>query len=230
VDKILRSDANGYATWKSATDLGLLTTIGNNTEVLFRDNNTSSKYNTNSGLTFNSGTSVLTINNIAIPTVYNDTQDPTGFVDGNNIDVSYNYANRTVTLTGTLDYYWRGVKKTLVSPWTSTGHTATVGGWFLSTTDGNNFTWAQTPWEFNVAQVVYVFYQSNSALTFAIRETHGLMPWQAHEEFHNQIGTYLNSGGRAINSTYSIGIPQNYATAPGFNSALVDDEDNQTFI
>jgi hypothetical protein len=165
-----------------------------------------------------------------MPTIYNDSQDPTGFVDGSNINVSYDWTNRTITLTGNLSYYWRGVKKTLTSPWTSTGHTATVGSWYLSTSDGTNFTWAQTPWLFSIAQVSYVYYQSTSAATYAIRETHSLMPWQVHEELHDQIGTYLDSGGKATTGTYSIGVSADYATAPGFDAAVIQDEDNQTNI
>jgi hypothetical protein len=59
-------------------------------------------------------------------TIYSDMQNPTGLCDGSNINVSYNYTNRTITLTGDLSYYWRGVKKALTSPWTSAAHTATA--------------------------------------------------------------------------------------------------------
>jgi len=45
-----------------------------------------------------------------------DTKEISGFVEGSSIDVSYNHTNRTITLTGNLDYYWRGVKYTLTSP------------------------------------------------------------------------------------------------------------------
>jgi hypothetical protein len=160
--------------------------------------------------------------------VHNDQQDPSGFVDGSNITISYNYSARTITLTGTLDYYWNGVKKTLTSPWTSAAHTASVGTWFLYSTDGTNITWSNSTWSFNNLMVAMVYYQSTSGATFAIRETHGLMPWTAHQDFHKNIGTYLYSGGLA--TSYTANTATDAAVSPNFNAAVVADEDLQTTI
>lgn len=163
-------------------------------------------------------------------TLHTDIKDPSGFIDGNNINVSYNWTNRTITLTGVLDYYWNGVKKTLASPWTSTAHTATVGAWFLSSSDGTNFTWSQTPWSFNHVMVSYVNYKATLATTLAIRETHGIMPWNVHEELHTTIGTYLLSGGKLTAGTYSENVGSDVAVTPSFDVAVVKDEDNETTI
>jgi hypothetical protein len=116
--------------------------------------------------------------------------DYTGFVTGSGLNVSYNWTNRQITLTGeTIQYYWRGILHTLTSPWTSSSHSPTVGSWYLMSTDGQNFIWSQTPWGFTDIMVAYVNYRAIENETFAVRETHELMDTDSHEEFHRQIGT-----------------------------------------
>jgi hypothetical protein len=158
-------------------------------------------------------------------TMATDMQDPTGFVDGSNINISYNYTNRTITLTGDLSYYWKGVKRSLTNPWTSSAHTATIGRWFLYSTDGLNFTWSQSVWDFNYIMVSGIYYQATEATSLAIRETHGLLDWQAHETLHNTIGTYLKSGGQATSGSYTANTATNAGITPSFNAASLDDED-----
>lgn len=163
-------------------------------------------------------------------TAVSDTKDYTGFIDSNNIDVSYNYTNRTITLTGNLQYYWRGVSYTLTSPWTSTAHTATQGSWYLSTTNGTNFTWSQTVWTFDVAMAAFVYYGASAALSYAIRETHGIMDWKSHEEFHQQVGTYRKSGLSLTAGTYAENTASDAANSPGFDLGVIKDEDCETVI
>jgi len=160
-------------------------------------------------------------------TMATDQQDPTGFVNGD-INVSYSYADRKITLTGTLDYYWNGVKKTLTSPWTSSAHTTTVGTWYLYSTDGTNIVWSNSVWAFTNLMVALVNYKSTSGTTFGVRETHGLMPWQAHQDFHKNIGTYLYSGGLA--TSWTANTATDSSNSPDFNSAVIADEDLQTTI
>ena len=162
--------------------------------------------------------------------LYIDSEDPTGFVEGSSINVSYDYTGRTITLTGDLSYYWHGVKKTLTSPWTSSAHDAIEGNWFLSTTDGENFTWAQTPWIFADIQVAFVYYTNDINTTFAIRETHGLLQHDAHQTLHQTIGTYRVSGGQAIDGTYAFNTATDAATTPNFAVAVVRDEDVDSTI
>lgn len=158
-------------------------------------------------------------------TLYNDVKEETGFINGSAIDVSYSYSARTVTLTGDLTYYWRGVKHVLSSPWTSTGHTASGGTWFLSTTDGLNFTWSQNIWSFSDIQVAYLYYTASSATTFCIKETHETLQHDAHETLHKSIGTIRSSGGAAIAGTYAFNTATDVATTPDFSQAVVRDED-----
>ena len=164
------------------------------------------------------------LNNINVDTMMTDSKDPTGWVDPSAITVSYDSAARTITLTGTLEYYWRGVKTTLTSPWTSSAHTATNGGWFLSSTDGTNFTWSTTVWTFDVLMVAFVNY--GATYKFALRETHGLMQWQTHEELHTTIGTFKESGGTLSNYTLLSTTAAN--RRPDVAATHLHDEDNET--
>jgi len=155
----------------------------------------------------------------------------TGWLDGDNIDVSYNVTNRTVTLTGDLTYQFRGRKTTLVSPLTSAAHADTVGAWFYSSSDGVNFDWVlNTPWLFEDIMVAYVAYDGVAGDTFCIKETHGVMDFESHEEFHSQIGTYRVNGGSLKEGTYALNTDTDVATTPSFNPALVKDEDVSTVI
>ena len=159
-----------------------------------------------------------------------DSKGLTGFVDGDNINVAYNYTNRTITLTGNLDYYWRGIKGTLVSPWTSTAHTNTTGNWYLYSTGGTTFAWSNTVWSFSDLMVAAVKRGATNLLSFAIRETHKLMDSAAHKEFHSQIGTYKSSGGLLTAGTYIENTPTDIANTPGFDSAVLEDEDLQSVV
>lgn len=159
-----------------------------------------------------------------------DTKALTGFLAGDGINVSYNWTNRTITLTGDLRYVFRGEIKTLVSPWTSVAHTATLGNWYLMSVDGTNFTWATVVWAFEDLMVSAVRYKATSAESFAIRETHGVMDYQTHEELHTQLGTYLESGGKPVVGTYIENTNTDAATSPSFSAAVIKDEDSKTTI
>ncbi len=156
------------------------------------------------------------------------TKEPTGFESPELITVAYDSTARTVTMTqaGSITYWFRGVRYTLASPWTSAAHTATNGPWFLMFGVGGTFSWAQTPWSLeNDGPVCYVNYNTPTGVTFAVREVHGLMPWQAHLELHEQIGTYRRSGGMPTAGTYVLDTNTNAAITPGFDAAVVADED-----
>jgi hypothetical protein len=164
---------------------------------------------------------------VAIPIIQQDSKDPTGWVDSSLISIEYNSASDTITLTGTLDYYWRGTKKSLVSPWTSTAHSATTGqSYFLSSTDGDTFTWSTIPWSFSDLMVAYV--QHGATDLFGIRELHQLMDHEDHEEFHERIGTYLKSGGTI--GTVVIGSTTPADRRPTVAETVIKDEDNPVTV
>lgn len=155
----------------------------------------------------------------------------TGFVDGDNIAVSYNSTNRTVTLTGNLTYLWQGKYKQLSSPWTSAAHTTTTGKWFLYSTDGTNFTWSQTQWLFEHAMAAFVFYGASDK--FGVHETHNAsMSHHTHANLHETTGTYKRSGGTLTAGTFAItpASPTDADNTPGIDAVTLCDEDHTTVV
>lgn len=157
-----------------------------------------------------------------------DWKDPTGFVDNSGITVSYNKVNRTVTLAGDLSYRWRGIDKALVSPWTSPAHNIGDGLFFLMSSNGTDFVWSSTPWAFDymMASAVWVI----GADAFALREPHGLMGHETHEELHQLLGTYRASGLGPTAGSYTLATATDAATTPGFDAGIIKDEDIRTVI
>jgi hypothetical protein len=148
------------------------------------------------------------------------------------VGVAYNATARTITLTqtGGVVYYWRGVKKTLTSPWTSDPHDEGDGMFYLSSTNGTAFAWSVSPWSFADIQVAFASVSGTGTVKFALRECHGLMPWQAHRVLHDRIGTYRASGGTLDGATYTVNTDSDAATTPGFTSAVIVDEDLQSTV
>lgn len=147
-----------------------------------------------------------------------DMKEPTGFVDGSNIDVVYSLANRTITLGGSVKAYFKGRQITeLVDGWVSDVHPLAVADYFLYY-NGSEVVWSTSPWSFDMLQIAFV-----SRLGFAIRETHGLMPWEVHKHLHQTVGTYLVSGadftGFVLNSTTAIN------RRPLLSETALNDED-----
>jgi collagen type VII alpha len=159
------------------------------------------------------------------------TAEPMGFPDPTLVTISYDRTARTVTLTqaGGVVIYWKGVKRTLTSPWTTpTPHDDVSGTWYLSTKSNADPTWTQTLWDFSSeAMVAFVRYLAGgTGLIFGMRECHGFMPWQDHKEFHERIGAYRRSGGGPTVGTYEIGgTATNARNSPGFDIAEIADED-----
>lgn len=159
-----------------------------------------------------------------------DSKDPTGWLDPSSISVSYSVSGRTITLTGTLTYYWRGEKRSLSSPWTSDAHTNSAGNYYLYSTDGETFAWSTTTWAFSDLMVAKAVLSTSPAYQYAAREVHGLMPWQAHEVIHFNISAYRVSGGALDGATYTVNTASDAANSPGFDAAVIQDEDIATTI
>ncbi len=161
-----------------------------------------------------------------------DTKEITGFVDPKNVGVAYNSTNRTITLThfsGTVYYYYLGVRYSVASGWTSTAHGSGLGAYFLTLDNSGSAVWYTSfPGFDNGVYTAYVYYQTNDK--FSIRECHGLMPWQAWEEFHNQIGTYRKSGGLVPSASWAANTNTVAAVTPAVESAIVADEDLDSTI
>lgn len=170
-------------------------------------------------------------------TVLSDIEDPTGFLHQEDIDVQYNNPgwpgpgpSRAIVLTGTLEYYWRGVKHTLTSPWTSDQHDEGDGTYYLSSTDGTTFAWSESPWTFEDIQVARVTVADSGATVFGQREPHGVMPFSVHQALHSNVGTWRKSGLTLDPATYTVNTASDAATTPGFLEGVIVDEDLETTI
>jgi hypothetical protein len=159
-------------------------------------------------------------------TVLTDTQEPTGWLDPDAVAAAMTYDSTTqkISISGTHSYYWRGIK-TSVTDFVSTAHDNTVGHqYYLSSGDGSTFTWAtDTVWTFDVIMVAFVNYQT--AVKFALAESHGLMQWQVHETLHQTIGTYKESGGTLDPATYTLLSTTAAQRRPNVIAAHLHDED-----
>jgi hypothetical protein len=168
-----------------------------------------------------------------LQTVWTDLKDPTGFIDGDNIEVTYDHVARTITLThasGYIDYLWRGKKKRLTSPWTSAAHPATASRYFLTSSDGTTATWSEAAWTFWHLMFSVAVKDEGTGDFFALSEAHGTMPHQAHESAHNLLGTYRTSGLGPTIGSYAENTASDAATTPGFDAGVIKDEDNSTSI
>lgn len=209
------SSAGGVDAW------GFRTSTAINVDIWWEEGNTYLAQNT-------------TIGPQGMETVYDDTLDPTGWVDPANIIRTYDKVARTITLThpsGFLKHRWRGVLFSLPSPWTSPAHLAVAPKYFLYMADGQNFAWSTNPWEFNHTMITVVIADSVNGGYFALNETHGCrMANEDHEEFHDRVGTYRKSGLGPTVGTYTLNTADDAATRPGFDAGVIKDEDNKTTI
>ena len=162
------------------------------------------------------------------------TLEPTGFEDPNGIGVAYSYTDRKVTLThssGTIAWQYRGVRHTVASPWSSVAHNVASGLYYLTINgDISAEAWSTSSWTFDQVQAAFVNRGASAALSFALRETHGVMQWQSHEEDHQTIGTYWRSGLTLDPLTYAINGTVNAQNAWGAFTGVIKDEDLSTTI
>lgn len=153
-------------------------------------------------------------------TVFDSTKDPTGFISPADITITGNL-DRTVTLTGTLDYFWRGRAYTLTAPWISPAHAVGDGPHYLYSTDGTTFAWSTNIWAFDSLQVAR-HYKGRY-----FRECHSIMPWQVHYNLHSSpLGNTMRlSGGSAVEGTFALNTAGDAAVTPDFAQAVILDED-----
>ena len=153
------------------------------------------------------------------------TKEPTGFVNPDAVNVSYDGATRKVTVTGSTEAYYRGNLITeLVSGWVSAAHDIADGSYFLYH-NGTSFVWSTTIWPFDVVMIAMAY---RDGANFCLRECHGLMAWQTHQELHETLGTYLKSGGDLSGFTLASTTATN--RRPRISSTIVRDEDLPTTL
>jgi len=153
-----------------------------------------------------------------------------GFADKDNITQVYNQSENTVTTShpsGTIVMYWRGARITKASPWTTEEHPPTISrNYFYSSSDGVNFGWSTVQWQFSDIQVAMIRF--GTSLKIPIRECHGLMDPDSHEEFHAKIWTYIKSGGTLTAGTYALHVADDASITPGVDACVLRDEDLST--
>lgn len=161
------------------------------------------------------------------------TKDPSGFVYPDDITVSYDSVARTITLTaaaGKLLCLCRGeVISGLdekATTWTSSPHANVLGQNYFLHYENGAFVFDTTPWRFDCVQIAFVQYFG--AYKFALKETHNLMPWTCHKEFHETVGTYLQSGGDL--SAFVLSSTTAANKRPNISSTTVQDEDLATIL
>lgn len=152
-------------------------------------------------------------------------KSPTGFTNNENIVVTYDSVARTVTLTGSFEAYFNGkVVPVLTDGWVSPAHVAVAGNYYLYY-NGTDFVFTTTPWTFDMLMIAFVQYNSHK---IALREVHGFMAYQTHENLHNTIGAYKYSGGDFSGYTLSSVTPAN--RRPQVGLTVVNDEDLKTTL
>ena len=155
------------------------------------------------------------------------TKEPTGFVETTtgdlaDIDVSHDATARTITLTGTFKAYYQGVEVVaLVTGWESDAYAAGITSNRYLHYDGAAFSWDSVI-DLSKLSIASVLADA-TAIRFAVRECHGLMQWQAHQEAHDTIGTYRKSGGDLSNYTAASTVAAN--RRPDTSLCILDDED-----
>jgi hypothetical protein len=152
------------------------------------------------------------------------TKEPTGFASSPTL--SYNTTNRTITLSGSVEAYYQGMRlTTLVPGWVSPPHNDTDGTWYLFY-NGTSFVWQQTPWDFPALQIAFVRYSATGR--FGLTEAHGFMPWSVHRHLHANIGTYLTSGGDF--SAFVLNSTTLANRRPAISQTNIMDEDNASTL
>lgn len=154
-------------------------------------------------------------------------RDPTGFKDPESVIVSYNESTKCVTLSGSVEAYWRGNAIPLLSAgWCSAPHNVGVSATQFLYYNGADFIWSEVPWTFDMLQIAAVFYDHLGQYQFTLRESHGIMQHQVHQEFHINIGTYLIAGGDFTSYVLDSTISAN--RRPDISQIRIADEDLET--
>ena len=165
------------------------------------------------------------IDGIHVPLVYDITKDPTGFSNNSDIVVTYSIANRTITLSGTFQLFWKGrvVLSVVSGTWVSDPHTDTPTGPLYLYYNGTAFAWSDTLWTFDMAQIAIVAFSEAGSFRFALKETHGIMAHDTHEDLHSLLGTFRKSGLALSNYTLASTTAAN--RRPDTSAGIIRDED-----
>jgi len=209
---------NGFISKYDSEIIGELNVIGNITGNTFVVSGGTSNQFLKADGGLDSGTFTTKIDTLTIKS-----KQLTGFESPPLIDASYNSTDRTITLSGTITAYWRGLPVTVLSgsTWTSDSHPVPTGlGSYFLYYNGSSFVWSTTPWAFTDLMISYVYSED---IKFALKETHGLMDSYSHEQNHFNLGTTLRSGADISNLTINNTTATN--RRPIISQSVITDED-----
>lgn len=154
-------------------------------------------------------------------------QEPTGFTSPEDVIITGDATARTITLTGTVNAYHKGVlNTTIISGWESPAHADDTNPYFLIY-DGTTIQWVSpSNYNFFDLTIAFTFYANGSNDRVYTRECHGLMPWQTHQQEHNLEGTWRSAGGDLADYTLSSTTPAD--RQPSVSATTLNDEDLKT--
>lgn len=194
----------GTATIDGATTISNDLTLGDTTASLWTDN-----------IEGYSGNAV-TIEDVVIPTIFNDTAEPTGFINRTDSSLSFNDASFTFTITGTdFEVYFNGVKKLKNTESITLGDTTNIH-WIYYDKTTEVLSENTTLPTYDNPFIASVYWNTTTNLGLLGDERHGVvMDWHTHTLEHLTVGTRYESGltGTFDNTTLSI------------TSGVIDDED-----
>lgn len=168
-------------------------------------------------------------------------KDPTGFMNNDTLDVSYDTSTGYVTLShvsGFVEFLLKGHYYSYASPWTVkttlTGSTPIApstfganGAWFLRVKESDSSVVFDTnPWSFTDLMICFVF--RNATAHFGLRECHNFMAHETHAEFHNTNGTYIRTA--ATVSGLTLPSTTTAHMMPAVSSVTLYDEDIPTTV
>lgn len=164
------------------------------------------------------------------PIEYSQIQsEPTGFKNPDGVIVTWNW-NRTVTLTWDCECYYQWSRKNeIFTGYISPVHDNTTTTSFFLIYDGSTIRWANMSvdtLDFRWILICYAVYSGTEWLY--LKETHWLMNWQTHKEFHSTLWTYLVSWGDLAWITLNSTTAAN--RRPTINETKLADEDVMTTL
>jgi len=154
--------------------------------------------------------------------------DYTGFYGNDTIVETYNAVNRTVSLTGNFVLLYKGaiiLNYLAGGTWTSPAHSVGLTATAFLKYNQSGFSWSTTLWTFDEAMIAAIANSGTNPI-FGIREVHGLMDYETHQELHQTLGTYKVSGADITNVTLlSTTLKQPFVSATS-----IKDEDLPTTL
>lgn len=172
-----------------------------------------------------------------LQTLLDITKEPTGFDEPQNVTITGDTSTRKVTLTGSFTSYYRNIPdETIINGWVSPEHGTDTSKQYFLRYDGSTIEWTDvstidTNTFYTYVQIAYTFYITDPATPANngwayLRECHGFMNHNVHQEFHDTVGTYKLSGGIFSAGSYVLNSIKTADRRPLIEETQIKDEDN----